>query len=109
MPLLATHYYGKGQVLFVGFEESWRWRYNAADKYFARFWGQIIYQMALPHLLGNESKKVHQSYPNARASARASGENPSPSSRHENGASRSSCSTGGSGSDGLRRNAALSP
>ena len=52
---------------------------------------------------------AHYSYPNARASARTSGENPAPSSRHENGALRSSGSAGWAGNEGLRRNAASSP
>ena len=47
MPLLAQQYYGKGQVLFVGFEESWRWRFNRQETIFARFWGQIVYQFGL--------------------------------------------------------------
>jgi hypothetical protein len=58
MPLLASQFYGKGQVLFLATDETWRWRYNAEDKHFIRFWGQVIYQLALPHLLGNSSKRV---------------------------------------------------
>ncbi|HEV3203046.1 MAG TPA: hypothetical protein VGY77_01625 [Gemmataceae bacterium] len=57
MPVLAAQYYGKGQVLFLAMEETWRWRFNVGDRYFARFWGQVIYQIGLPHLLGN-SKRV---------------------------------------------------
>ncbi|HEV3259718.1 MAG TPA: hypothetical protein VG013_22815 [Gemmataceae bacterium] len=53
MPLLASQYYGKGESLFLATDETWRWRYNAGDHYFARFWGQVIYQVGLPHLLGN--------------------------------------------------------
>jgi hypothetical protein len=56
MPIIATHYYGKGQVLFLGTDETWRWRYNAKDRYLARFWGQVIYQMSLPHLLGSSNR-----------------------------------------------------
>jgi hypothetical protein len=56
MPLAATHYYGKGQVLFLASEETWRWRANAQEKFFPRFWGQVIYQLGLPHLLGNSKK-----------------------------------------------------
>jgi hypothetical protein len=47
MPLLAQQYFGKGQVLFVGFEETWRWRFNRQDSVFARFWGQVVYQLGL--------------------------------------------------------------
>ena len=53
MPLLASHFYGKGQVLFLATDETWRWRYNVGDRYFTRFWGQVIYELGLPHLLGN--------------------------------------------------------
>lgn len=58
MPIMAMQYYGKGQVLFMASDETWRWRYNTEDKYYTRFWGQVIYQLALPHLLGNASSKV---------------------------------------------------
>ena len=51
MPLLAYQHYGKGQVLFCGFEETWRWRLNTQDKIFGRFWGQVLLYMALPHKL----------------------------------------------------------
>jgi len=43
MPLLAGHLYGKGYVMFMGFDETWRWRFNTADKYFGRFWNQAVY------------------------------------------------------------------
>jgi uncharacterized membrane protein len=56
MPLLALHHYGKGQVLFLGSDETWRWRYNAGDRYFTRFWGQVVYQLGLPHLLGSSRR-----------------------------------------------------
>jgi hypothetical protein len=39
-------------VLYIGFEESWRWRFNKQDAIFARFWGQIVYQMGLRGSLG---------------------------------------------------------
>ncbi len=59
-PVLSTHYYGKGQVLFLGTDETWRWRSNVENKYFGRFWGQVIYQMGLPHLVGTP-KRVQMS------------------------------------------------
>ncbi len=58
MPILVSHYYGKGQVLFLGTDETWRWRWNHQDKYFVRFWGQMIYQLGLPTLLGDGGKRV---------------------------------------------------
>ena len=58
MPLLAMHYYGKGLVLFSAVEETWRWRFNEADKYFARYWGQVVYAIGLPHTLGSKSGQL---------------------------------------------------
>jgi hypothetical protein len=54
MPLLATHSYGKGFAIFQGFDETWRWRFNAADKYFGRFWSQAIYAAGVPRTLGTK-------------------------------------------------------
>src|SRR5262249_12838263 len=33
-------------------------RWNYQDKYFVRFWGQIIYQLGLPSLLGDNARRV---------------------------------------------------
>ncbi|MDA1017394.1 MAG: hypothetical protein O3A00_23425, partial [Planctomycetota bacterium] len=51
MPLLAIHTYGTGPVLFVAGDESWRWRYNASEEKFARFWGQVVYKLGMPHVV----------------------------------------------------------
>ncbi|MSU77819.1 MAG: hypothetical protein EXS16_06955 [Gemmataceae bacterium] len=59
MPVLATQYYGKGQVLWLGTDETWRWRWNYQDKYFVRFWGQLVYQTGLPSLLGDGAKRAN--------------------------------------------------
>jgi hypothetical protein len=53
LPLIATHHFGKGEVLFIGVEETWRWRDGTADRLTARFWGTFAVQLGLPHLLGN--------------------------------------------------------
>ena len=54
VPLLASHYYGKGYVVFCGFDETWRWRYNEADKFFGRYWSQTIYVAGVPRSLGTK-------------------------------------------------------
>ncbi|MBX9623967.1 MAG: hypothetical protein K2X82_09180 [Gemmataceae bacterium] len=54
MPLLAGHYYGKGYVIFAGFDETWRWRFNEADKYFGRFWSQAVYAAGVPRTAGTK-------------------------------------------------------
>jgi hypothetical protein len=58
MPLLAAHYYGKGYVLFAGFDETWRWRRNEADKYFFRFWSQAVYLAGVPRTLGTKMTQL---------------------------------------------------
>jgi hypothetical protein len=54
--LIARHNYGFGQVLFVGLDSTWRWRYKTGDTYHHRFWGQTIRWAAAnkPLVTGNE-------------------------------------------------------
>jgi uncharacterized membrane protein len=54
MPLMAAHYYGKGYVVYLGFDETWRWRFNEADKLFSRFWSQVVYAAGSPRTLGTK-------------------------------------------------------
>lgn len=54
VPIVAAHYYGKGYVVWVGTDETWRWRFNAADRYFARFWSQAVYIAGVPRTLGTK-------------------------------------------------------
>jgi hypothetical protein len=54
MPLLAGHYFGKGYVLFCAFDDTWRWRFNEADRYFGRFWSQCVYQAGVPRMIGTK-------------------------------------------------------
>jgi hypothetical protein len=54
MPLLASHYFGKGFVLYCGFDETWRWRFNEAETLFGRFWSQSVYVAGVPRTLGTK-------------------------------------------------------
>jgi hypothetical protein len=58
LPIMAIQRYGRGEVLYLGVDEIWRWRANVGDKYYSRFWGQVIYQLGLPRLLGG-ARRVH--------------------------------------------------
>jgi hypothetical protein len=40
--LIAQHYVGTGQVVWLGIDSTWRWRFRAGDKYHHRFWGQLV-------------------------------------------------------------------
>ena len=39
--VIVHHHYGFGQVLWIGIDSTWRWRYRVGDKYHHRFWGQL--------------------------------------------------------------------
>ena len=56
MPVLAVQQYGLGQTMFVGTDNTWRWRKNIGDVYFTTFWGQIAQRMALPHMIGGSKR-----------------------------------------------------
>ncbi len=42
LPLLARLRYGAGQSLFLGTDETWRWRYGRGELYFEQFWVQLV-------------------------------------------------------------------
>jgi hypothetical protein len=52
MPVIAVQQYGLGQVMWLGTDNTWRWRRNKGDEYYIALWGQMIQRLALPHLLG---------------------------------------------------------
>ena len=39
--VIARQAYGLGQVMWLGIDSTWRWRYRAGDRYHHRFWGQL--------------------------------------------------------------------
>ena len=43
--LMVTLRYGAGQVLYVGTDETWRWRYGRGALYHEQFWAQLIQMM----------------------------------------------------------------
>ena len=47
LPVMVTRTYGAGRVLFMAFDETWRWRYKSADKYHQRIWNQLA-QLVMP-------------------------------------------------------------
>ncbi|EDY20094.1 hypothetical protein CfE428DRAFT_2683 [Chthoniobacter flavus Ellin428] len=56
MPVVAQQQYGLGQVLFVGTDNTWRWRRNADERYYSILWGQIAQKLGLAHLLGGSKR-----------------------------------------------------
>lgn len=41
VPALVHRRFGAGQVLYAGFDESWRWRQHVGDRHHQKFWNQI--------------------------------------------------------------------
>ena len=40
MPVAVFRRYGAGRVLYLGLEETWRWRYEVGDRFHQKFWNQ---------------------------------------------------------------------
>jgi len=56
IPIVATQPYGRGQTLYFGTDETYRWRSKTGAKYFVRIWTQIIQSFALERLQGASDK-----------------------------------------------------
>ena len=41
-PLIAYQYAGKGKVAFLGMDATYLWRQNVGDRFFYKFWGQML-------------------------------------------------------------------
>jgi len=46
LPIIVRHYVGAGEVLLHATDETWRWRWQTDDRYFARYWGQVVRRLA---------------------------------------------------------------
>ena len=55
-PVMALQQYGMGQVLFIGTDNTWRWRKNAGEPRHSALWSRIAQRMALAHLLGGAKR-----------------------------------------------------
>lgn len=41
-PLAVQQFAGAGPVLFLGFDDTWRWRFRNSEEHFDRFWMQAV-------------------------------------------------------------------
>ena len=39
--MIVHQFVGSGQVVWLGIDATWRWRYRVGDKYHHRFWAQL--------------------------------------------------------------------
>lgn len=59
LPMMVTRNYGAGRVLYLAADETWRWRYKAADTYHQRIWNQLAkYVMPRPFAVSDEYVSV---------------------------------------------------
>jgi hypothetical protein len=58
--LIARHTYGRGQVLYIGLDSTWRWRWRIGDTYHHRFWSQVIRWAASDYVRLGTSKPVYK-------------------------------------------------
>jgi uncharacterized membrane protein len=56
LPLVTVMQYGRGRSMFVGSDETWRWRQAGTD-IFRRFWTQAVEYLSVVRLLG-EARRV---------------------------------------------------
>jgi len=57
-PLIAIRRYGRGEVVYLGFNETWRLRRKYGEQYYRQFWGQMIHRLGLSHALGSQKRFV---------------------------------------------------
>src|SRR5690606_23082136 len=54
----AVRQYGRGEVVYVAFNEMWRLRRLYGEKYYRNFWGPLIKRLGLSHALGQQKRFV---------------------------------------------------
>lgn len=59
-PIIAIRNYGRGQVVWLGFNETWRLRRKYGERYYRQFWGQMIHHLGLRHAMGAQKRFVVQ-------------------------------------------------
>jgi hypothetical protein len=57
-PLIAIRRYGRGEVVYLGFNETWRLRRKYGELFYRRFWGEMIYRLGLSHAVGSQKRFV---------------------------------------------------
>jgi hypothetical protein len=59
-PLILQQFVGKGRVVFLGFDETWRWRFRTQEERFNQFWGQLLTAVAKNRVVRVELKTDKQ-------------------------------------------------
>ena len=53
-PLIAVRPYGKGEVVYIAFDEMWRLRRRYGEKFYRQFWAQLIHRLGLRKAVGKD-------------------------------------------------------
>jgi hypothetical protein len=56
VPVIALQQYGVGQSMFVGTDNTWRWRRNEGEAFSVAFWGRVVQRLAIHHLLSGSRR-----------------------------------------------------
>jgi hypothetical protein len=59
-PLIAIRPYGRGEVVYLAFDETWRLRRGRGEELYRRFWKELMWRLALNHALGAKKRFVVQ-------------------------------------------------
>ncbi|MFH1498168.1 MAG: hypothetical protein ABII82_10120 [Verrucomicrobiota bacterium] len=57
IPVIARQRYGRGEVIYIGTNETYRWRSGIGGKYYSQIWAQAFQALSLERLSG-ASKQV---------------------------------------------------
>ncbi len=57
MPVIARQRFGRGEVIYIGTNETYRWRSGIGGKYYSQIWAQAFQALSLERLTG-ASKQV---------------------------------------------------
>lgn len=55
-PVFAIQHYGAGTCVYLGTDETYRWRSGEGEKYYSILWGQIMQSLALELLEGGSAR-----------------------------------------------------
>jgi hypothetical protein len=58
LPIFLYQFVGAGKSMFNAVDDTWRWRFRVGDRYFGRFWIQMIRFLARSKLLGQRQAEI---------------------------------------------------
>ncbi len=61
-PLILQQFVGAGRVLFIGFDDTWRWRFRQDEVHFNQFWLQAVQVLARGHIRRTEVRTDRKTY-----------------------------------------------